>query len=670
MRELHLDYETKSKLELKKAGADVYSRHESTKVLSLAWKMDDEFIKVWEPHLGPMPPELREALTDKNVRKIAFNAAFEIAITRNTLKIPTEPRQWRCVAVMALSLGLSGKLEILVRDALKFSKDMWKSPEGDRLLRLFSYPSSKATWETHPVDWAKLIAYNRQDVAVETKAYKTMLRYIDNIDGLFDLWVLDMRINATGLPVDDDFIESAKIIAAKSKAKYMAELRRLTGVKNPNSPKQMLAWLQAHGYPYASLAKNRAMIAMRDEPKLTEEAKVVLQLRFDSNKTSLAKYDAIQRASWGGRMRGTFQYMGAAATGRWAGRILGQNMPRPWKGVEEFLSQARDMISRRDLDDIEVFFEKALEVLATSIRSAIKAPNGRKLVVADLASIELVVISWLTHCVFWLGVVRAGKDAYKAFGEKWLGVPYDEITKEQRGWSKPPALGCGYRLGPGREIINAKGDLEKIGLWGYGANMGIDLTKEQCKTAVKVYRELSPEIVAAWYELQDAALECVGSGEPQTALGGLIVFDIRAPFLRMRLPSGRFLHYCRPRIEQVEMEYEDEDGEIVKSKKIGLTYERASQTSGKWVRRANHGGRFIEQAVQAIARDLLAEGLRNADAAGFEVIGHYHDEILTLVDEDGDLGVDELVECMTRLPKWAAGMPCRAEGYEGFFYRK
>lgn len=672
MRELHLDYETASKVDLRKVGTDAYSRHPSTRVLTASWSFDDgKTIKTWRTHEGPMPDELRVALTDPEVRKVAFNAAFEIAITRNVLKVATNVRQWRCVMVMALSLGLPGKMELLVRDALQLSREFWKDPEGDKLMRLFSFPSSKATHETHPMEFDRYVGYNRQDVRAETKAYRIMLRYIEDIDGLFEWWVLDQRINHTGLPVDYDFIAAAKTLAASAKEKYVAILKNWTGLANPGSVKQLLPWLQARGYPFASLAKNRAMIAMRDYEELTQEAKDVLQMRFDSNKTSVAKFDAIERASWQGRLRGTFQFRGAAATGRWAGRILGQNMPRPWKEVEEFLAEARRMIANLDLPGIEFFFGKPLEVIVSSIRSAINAPRGKKFVVADLASIELVVIAWLTNCSFWLKVVRAGKDAYKAFGEQWLGVPYEEITKEQRGWSKPPALGCGYRMGAGREVVNSKGDLEKTGLWGYGANMGIELTKKQCKEAVKVYRGLSPEIVDAWYELETCALECVNTREPQSALGGRIMFDIRPPFLRMRLPSGRFVHYCRPRIEQVEIEFEDEEtGEVVKSKKIGLTYERVSQTTGKWVRRSNHGGRYIEQAVQAIACDLLAEGLRNANAANFEVVGHYHDEILTLVDEDSELGVDELVECMTRLPKWAEGMPCRAEGYEDSFYHK
>lgn len=670
MKELHLDYETASKIDLKKCGADVYSRDESTRVLMLAWSFDDEPVRVWEPHEGPMPAELRKAMTDPTVRKIAFNAAFEIAITRNTLKIATDPRQWRCVMVMALALGLPGKMETLVRDALQLPKEFWKDAEGERLIRLFCYPSSKATWQSHPVDWAKFVGYCRQDVVAEKKAYKIMLKYTENIDSMFDLWVLDMKINATGLPVDYGFIKTAKRIAAEAKVVYTDTMKRITGLANPHSVQQLRPWLQQRGYPYASLAKNKAQIAMRDERvPMTDEAKEVLNLRFDSNKTSMAKFDAITRASFGGRLRGTFQFRGAAATGRWAGRILGQNMPRPWKGCEEHLAAARALIADGDIDGLFAFFGKPLDCIISSIRSAISAPPGKKFVVSDLSSIELVVISWLTDCKFWLNVVRSGKDAYKAFAVEWLGVAYEAVTKAMRNLSKPPALGCGYRMGPGREIVNHKGDVEKTGLWGYGANMGVDLTKAQCKEAVKIYRRLSPEIVQAWGDLEQAAMECVNTREPQRV--GKITFDIKPPFLRMRLPSGRCVHYCRPRIEMVELEYEDDEtGEVVKTKKIGLTYERLSQTTNKWVRRSNHGGRFIEQAVQAISCDLLAEGLINADKMGFEIVGHYHDEILTLVDEDGDLGVEQLVECMTRLPKWAEGLPCRAEGYEDSFYHK
>lgn len=665
---LHLDYETASRADLKKVGLDVYSRDKSTKVLMLNYSIDDGPVKLIEFHRQSMPRYLIDAMRDPGVRKIAHNAQFEIAITRNVLGIETDPSQWWCTMVMALSLGLPASLGQLIADALRLPKEFHKDKRGEHLMKMFSYPNSKATWESHPKEWEEYCEYGSQDVVAEKKVFKILRGYCQNMSGLFRDWCLDQKINATGLPVDYEFIESAKAIAQRAKEEFTAQLEDATWLKNPNSTKQLLPWLRDRGYPFASLKKNRVEIAMRDfGDDIDGEAKAVLKLRLRANKTSTTKFDAIKRASYRGRLRNTYQFRGAAATGRYAGRILGQNMPRPWKHAEAYLAEIRQFIVEQDYDGLVDFFGEPLECVVSSIRSSIAAPYGKKLVVADLSSIELVVIAWLTDCAFWLNVVAEGKDAYKAFAEKWLGVPYEEVQKWQRSLSKPPALGCGYRMGPGREV-GVYPDTEKTGLWGYAANMGVAMDKQQCKDAVKIYRDLSPEIVESWYELQNAAMECVLTKEPQRA--GMLYFDYKAPFLRMRLPSGRYIHYCRPRIEMVELEYEDADGNIVKEKKKGLTYERLSQTSKKWVRRANHGGRFIEQAVQGIALDILQVGLRAADQAGFEVIGHYHDEILTLVDEDGDLGLQELIECMTTMPAWAKTMMVRAAGYESHFYKK
>ena len=735
MKLLDIDFETHSKADLKKVGLDVYSRDPSTKVLMMAYRYDagDGLEpgppKLWYPHQGPMPAKLRAALTDPSIRKVAHNAQFEIAILRNVLGIDATPQQWYCTMVCALHLGLPGKLEYLVRDALKLDRKYWKDAEGDKLMRMFSFPSSKATHSTHPGEFLRYGEYCRQDVVAEAKVFKILRRYITDLGPLFDAWCLDQRINARGLPVDMEFIESAQALAAQSKQEYKDDLIARTGLQNPNSTKQMLGWLQERGYPFESLAKNRVKIALKDFAKeIHKEAAEVLRIRLESNKTSLAKFEALKRASWRGRLRGTYQFRGAAATGRYAGRILGQNMPRPDGNVEDYLAEARDMIAKRQLDDIKFFFGKPLEVLSSSIRSAIAAPKGKKLVVADLSSIELCTIAWWTHCGFWLDVVESGKDAYKAFAEQWLGVPYDKVTKPQRSLSKPPALGCfagdteiltkrgwvqiidvraddqvfdgvefvahggvinqgvkhtidlygvavtpeheilcggtwhrsdevaastslaararlsgfghrlrephrvgarftydilncgprnrfvvrtrvgpmiahncGYRMGAGREV-GVFPDTEKTGLWGYAANMGVAMSKAECKAAVKIYRDLSPEIVQAWHDVENAAMECVLTGEPRRA--GMLSFDLKSPFLRMRLPSGRYVHYCRPRIEEVEIEYEVEDEEtgeieVVKSMKLGMTYERLSQGSGKWVRRSQHGGRFAEQCLSA-----------------------------------------------------------------------
>lgn len=672
---LHLDFETKSKIDLRAMGLDRYSRDPSTGVLILSYLIDaqDGFgpspPRLWLPHREPMPPKLEEMVRDRKVRKIAHNAAFEIAIFNHVLGIPTSPEEWYCTMVMALSLGLPGDLEQLLRDALKTDRKYWKDEDGKRLMRLFSFPSSTATPESHPEEFAKYCDYGLQDTVAEHKAYSIMKRYISNMGRLFDGWCIDQKINARGLPVDMAFIKSAQKIRDTSKKKYKNTLQEKTWLTNPNSTQQMVGWLTERGYPFASIAKNRVKIAIKDfGDKITDEAKEVIQIRLESNKTSLAKFEAIEKFSWRGRLRNTFQYYGAAATGRYAGRIIGQNMPRPWSGVEDHLDRARQMIADGDLEGLEFFFGKPMEVLASSIRSAIAAPPGKKLVVADYASIELVVIAWWTGCRFWTNVVESGKDAYKAFGERWLGKPYEEITKPERTICKPPALGCGYRMGPGRET-GVYPDTEKTGLWGYAANMGIEMTKEQCKEAVKIYRALSPEVEQAWYDLENAAMECVATGRPVRA--GMIMFDMKPPFLRMRLPSGRFIHYCRPRIEDVELEFENEEGEVVKSWKTGITYERLSQTSKKWVRRANHGGRYAEQATQGIALDLLQNGIEQVEKAGdFEIVGHYHDEILALIDEDSPLDETDLIEQMVRLQPWAQGMAVRAAGYTGTFYKK
>ncbi len=669
---LDLDFETSSRADLKH-GLDVYARHPSTKALMLAYQVDmgdglaPSPVRVWLPHREPMPKKLAEMIQDPKVLKIAHNAQFERAIIEHVLLMDSPIESWHCTMVMALSLGLPAKLETLVRDALKLERKYWKDSAGDALIRLFCYPNHKATWESHPEEFARFIEYCRQDVVAEAKVFSILKRYVHDPKTLFRQWAIDQRINARGIPVDIDFIDSAKHVSDIVKARYKAEMQEFTGLSNPNSTQQVLPWLVERGYPFASLAKNRVQIAVRDHgDDMTPEAHQFIEMRLESNKSSLAKYDAIKRSSARGRLRNVFQFRGAAATGRYAGRVLGQNIPRPAKFVEDHLAEVRDLIMARDLDTIDWLYGKPLEVLASSIRSAIAAPKGKKLVVADLASIETCVIAWWTNCRFWLDTIESGLDAYKAFGSRWLEKPYDEITKFERNLSKAPTLGCGFRMGPGREVGEYP-DVEKTGLWGYAANMGIEMSKEECKGAVKAYRDLSPEIVQAWYDLDRASMECVQTGEPQRV--GMLAFDYKKPFLRMRLPSGRYIHYCRPRIEQVTMEWENDDGEIVRETKMGLTYERLSQ-SGKWVRVSQHGGRFAEQATQGIAYDLLQAGIENAEAARLPAVLHFHDEIGCEVDEDDENALDLLIECMTSPPAWADGLPLRAEGYEAKFYRK
>lgn len=669
---LDLDFETHSKVDLKKVGLDVYARHPSTKVLMLAYQIDagDDLgaspVRLWEPHKGPMPAKLVEMLEDPNVRKVAHNAQFERAMIEHVLMIDSPIESWVCTMIMALSLGLPASLATLVQHALRLERKYWKDAEGDKLMRMFSFPSSTATWKSHPVEWEKYCNYCRQDVVAEAMVYNVLKRYLANPKKLFRGWQIDQRINQRGIPIDNAFVKSAIHLVDIAKAQYKAEMAEFSGLANPNSTQQVLPYLAERGYPFASLAKNRVKIAVEDfADAITDEAHEFIDMRLESNKTSVTKFVKIDAVAPRGRLRGAFQYYGAAATGRYAGRVL-TNLPRPAKFVEDHIEESRELIAQRRLDDINWRFGRPLEVLSSNIRSCVAAPKGKKLLVADFASVELCVGAWLTGSKFWLDVIEKGLDPYKAFATKWYSVPYEEVTKQMRGDSKSPTLGAQFGLSAGREVGEYP-DITKTGLQGYAANMGMHLGKEQCKGAIKVFREISPEIVSSWYAMGDAAMECVETGEPRRA--GMFVFDYKKPFLRMRLPSGRYLHYCRPRIEEVEIEYEDDDGVLHVSKKMGLTYERLSQASQKWVRRSQHGARFYQNGVQSVALDLLQNGIETAEAEGFEIVMHFHDEIVAEEDEFGR-DVAEFMDAITRLPPWADGMPLKAAGFESPFYKK
>jgi DNA polymerase len=418
----------------------------------------------------------------------------------------------------------------------------------------------------------------------------------------------------------------------------------------------------ARGYPFSDLKKDRVAKALADYTWSMDEAAVrVLELRQQAARTSIKKYVAMQNVHVRGRLRGAFQFMGASRTGRWAGRVVQlQNLPRPDKALEDFMLEVREMIDAKDLELIHTIFDRPMNALAASIRSAIKAPHGHKLIVADLSAIESRVLGWVAGCETLLDVFRRGLDTYKAFAVYLFHKPYEEITKAERDLSKPAMLGAGYRLGGGNEVGEYP-DVKKTGLWGYGESMGIKMSQEEALYAVNVFREVYLEIVQLWYDLERAVFEAMRTQAPQRV--GMLQIDIKPPFLRIRLPSGRYLHYLRPRIENVTMK--TKDGPVQRK---NLTYE-GYDLKNNWTRLSTHGGKLTENIVQAIARDILAVGIANAKKAGFSIVGHVHDEIIALEPEHTMLTVEDLEHCMTDMPAWA-NLPLRAEGYEATVYRK
>ena len=680
MSELHTDFETRSALELKKVGVEKYAKHPSTRVLMLGFSLGEHGVHQWFPHQGPMPAKLRQLLLDPTVKIVAHNAAFERAVFKHVLGIDIPLERFICTQAMALSLALPADLDQLTGPALKLSSDMQKDREGKKLIDLFCKPNKKTKarpqdwndWTTHPVEWEKFCRYNRQDVISERKVHSVLSKYLPDMTETCRLWTLAQRINERGVHIDMEIVHGAQIIATKAKAHFEQRMKEISGLDNPNSVSQVLPWLQQRGYPYNNLRKERVKMALEfKKSEMTKQAISFLEMRQQAAKTSVSKFSAMECAELCGRLYHMFQFRGAGRTGRFGGRIVQlQNLARPDKQVEPFLREAREILREADYEMCAALFDNPLDVVKSCIRPTICAPEGKKLVVADYSAIELVVLAWLTGCKFWLEVLRKKLDPYKSFGVHFLGKPYDEINKKERNECKPGALGAGYRLGGGFLSEDKNGDITKTGLWGYADSLGVQLTQQQAARAVEVYRELSPEIVNFWYDLEAAVLSTLRDKQPRKVRG--LVIDVKAPFLRIRLPSGRRLHYCRPKIETRKVRGgTDENGKPKFFDATNMTYEGLNQTTKKWEREATHGGKLTENIVQAIALDILNFGMENAELEGFNVILHVHDEIgAEEFCDDTEHTIKQLLEAISRRPEWAPDLPLAAAGYESPFYKK
>lgn len=457
------------------------------------------------------------------------------------------------------------------------------------------------------------------------------------------VWRLDQKINRVGLPIDLVFVDSAIAIDTENRARLTARAAALMGVDNPNSRDQFVEWLAGEDVNVDTLRK--ADVAELRAGELAPNVREALEIRAELSKTSIKKYYTLRAATGtDGRLRGCFQFNGAARTGRWAGRIFQpQNLPSG-SIAPKWIHVAREVIASGDYEFAAAMYPNVADLLSSGIRTAVAAPKGKKLVVADLASIETVMIAWAARCPALLAVFREGRDAYKEYATRLFGVPYDKVTPAQRKYSKPPVLGCGYMLGAKGLVAYAKG---------YGVTMGED----EAKAAVDAYRTAYPEVVRFWYAV-DRAMKTAIESPGQVFKVGVFKLKKDGDFLLLKLPSGRCLGYYKPEI--------DPDGRFGPE----ITY-MGTELGSRWTRLSTHPGKITENIIQAIARDLLAEGLINADAdPGLEVVGHVHDEILALADENDDTATDRLIAAMCRLPAWAADAPVGAAGWSGLFYRK
>lgn len=645
---IHLDFETYSEVDIKSVGAWAYAAHPSTEVLLVGYAQGGGRPKVWDVASGDPAPDALQALVDSGAPFHAFNAQFERAVWHYHMAFlfgEVAPSRWRCTMAQAHVMGFAGSLgDITAAIGLET-----KQADGKHLVLKFCKPQPSnrkvRRWGPHsaPEEWALFKSYCAQDIVAERALSDWCLPLSDEEQRLYEL---DQEINARGLPVDGALVQQALQLEAAERERLMRELVDLTGLPNPNSSTQMKAWLQENGYAVPDTTKGTLAALRKALPGGSQVARA-LDLCAQLNLTSVTKWHALERATVYGRLRGAFQFRGASHTGRWAGRLFQpQNLPRP--AIPDPDASA-DALAAGDAA-AACGGTPAMEVLSSLLRSAIKAPAGKTLVAADLGSIESRLLGWVCDCPAINRVFDSGRDLYKDFGAALYGTQYDAVTKEQRQMAKPPTLGCGYRLGA-------------AGLVKYAAAMGVEMLPAFAEAAVKKYRERHPEVVRAWYALEDAVKSVT---EHAVEFEGYRVRIYRdAAFLHVQLPSGRRLHYYQPAVMDMPMPWGDT--------KAVFTYMGQNSMTKKWERLAAHGGLLVENVIQAVACDILTEGLLRCADAGLPVVGHVHDEIIAEVsDGRGAAAAAFLVQAMAETPQWAPGLrlTASAEGYPSKRYRK
>jgi DNA polymerase len=694
-RELSLDFETFCEIDLIKFGLDLYSAHPSCEVLMCAYRIDGGPIKHWDAVSGAkMPRDLREALEDDNFLIWAFNAQFERVIMNRVLGIRPAIHRWRCTQVLSYMHSFTGRLDMVGRQ-MGIADDKVKLATGKKLIGMFcgpkkitaNQPHARFTPETHPVEWRMFVEYNIRDVEAEYEIKRLLDKPKYPIPAReWEFYALDQLINDRGLPIDRLFVENALRMANSRKEELLEKMRQKTGLANPGSPAQLLPWLQARGYPFGDLQKDsvkKVLTAwkgiqtgeLKHQPgelypdKLTPRAVSVLRLRQQQARTSTSKYQALLTAMGDdGRMRYVFQFCGASRTGRFAGRRFQPQNLTMMRDIEseKVLFQMTQVIREGDYEALQLYRKEPLDALAGLVRSSIRAPRKKKLVVCDLSSIESVVIGWVARCERLLNVFRQGKDAYKDFATELYKVIYEEVTKQMRKMAKPATLGAGYRLGGG-EIKDGK----KTGLWGYAENMGVDMTRKESHKNVATFRRVYKEIPKCWYDLEEAIMHVIRRGGERSV--GPVRFYMVKPYLICELPSGRCIFYKNPQIRREKMEGVDrETGERYSYFKNSISYMGKQQNGSKWLRINSHGGKFIENIVQAIARDILRDWMLRAHKAGFTIVLHVHDEVVCLEDDSSArFTLDALRDLVVKRPiRWAKGAPLGAAGWEGKIYMK
>ena len=633
-----IDFETRSRVELKDRGLDVYGNDDSTEVICMAFGVTEYGVQCYGPTDERMKPVLEHV---RNGGKIAaWNATFEYVIW-NCVCVPKYGwpvlKANQCIDTMAIAAANNVPQNLddagMMLDA-KFKKD----PAGKKLIQKLSKPNKKGVFNEDPELMAQMFQYCIRDVQTEM-SISSKLRPLSPSEQA--VWELTLRINTRGIPVDPQELENAVAAVSRAQEAIVSECLQLTGCK-PTEVAKLLKWLNDRGADMDSLAADSVEKMLRCN-NLPGDVKRALQLRQLGSQTSTTKYAKFLEVQRNGRIRNTLVYHGAA-TGRWASRggVNMQNIARPTLEDDEI-----------DAAIQPVFYEGrgTMDQLSSLVRSAITLQNSRTFVDVDFSSIENRVGVWIADQTDKVEMFRKGLDEYKVFASESLyHVPYAEVTKEQRQISKSAVLGCMFGQG-------AKG------LVTYAAGMGVNLSLEQSQQSVDNYRGAYPRVKNLWYRCERAGIEAIKAPGTVIMAGTKIKLLCSKGVLWMILPSGRYIAWQRPMVERVMTPWGEE--------KDGITVYSQNTYTRKWGRNSLIGSSMFQSAVQGTARDMLAEATLRVEAAGHPVINLVHDELLAEADTDrGEAVLKEITQLMTIPPAWASDFPLAAEGWVGHRYRK
>ena len=664
MREMSIDLETYSDIDISKCGAYKYAESENFEILLFGVSIDGSPVKVFDLACGDtIPDEILAAISDENVTKWAFNAAFERICLSNWLKkhrpeyftgysIPEDPAgkyldpaSWKCSMIWSAYMGLPLSLEG-VGAVLKLQDQKLK--EGKDLIRYFCSPCkpTKANGgrtrnlPEHDLEkWELFKKYNRRDVEVEMAIQKRLAKF-PVPEQIWDEYHLDQEINDRGIMLDMTVVQNAIAFDEKSKSTLMLQMQNITGLDNPNSVVQMKEWLSDNGVEMESLGKKEvAGFVKSSDGNANGNITEALKLRLQLAKSSVKKYQAMQNAVCNdGRAHGMFQFYGANRSGRWAGRLIQlQNLPQNHMND---LAEARAIVRSGDYDTLQLLYDDIPDTLSQLIRTAFIARDGYKFIVSDFSAIEARVLAFLAGETWRSKVFAEGKDIYCASASQMFGVPVEKhgVNSHLRQKGKIAELALGYGGSVG--ALKSMGALE----------MGL-FEEEQLQPLVNSWRESNPMITAFWWDI-DRAVKTTITQRIQTEVRG-IKFFYKSGMLFIKLPSGRLLSYVKPHIGENQFGGES------------ITYEGVGSTK-KWERIESYGPKFVENIVQAVSRDILCNAMKTLRHCF--IVGHVHDELIIECDPRVDLKA--ICEQMGRSPSWMPDILLRADGYETQFYKK